>query len=290
MAVVEAALACAVRGWPVLPLWWPAAGTTGCACPACECGSPAKHPVGHLVPHGKDQASTDPAVIRRWWASCPLANLGLRTGALSGLVVLDVDGPQGQASLRALVERHGRFRAAWVRTGSGGWHAYLAHPGVQVHNSVGDLGDGLDVRGDGGYIVAPPSVHHCGGRYRWHSTPPDELPAMPSWLVELLTPPPPRPARPVRLEGGLTAYVAAAVEGEARGVASAPRGRRHRCLYAAALRLGRLVGAGAVSEASVSAVLLAAAETAGLGEREAARTIRDGIDVGVRDPRDIARR
>jgi hypothetical protein len=290
ITLAGAALAYAARGWPVLPVWWPMAGPTRCACPAHECGSPAKHPVGHLVPHGKDQASTDPALIARWWASCPRANVGLRTGVLSGLVVLDVDGREGEASLRALVERHGRFQAAWVRTGSGGWHAYLAHPGVEVRNSVRDLGDGLDVRGDGGYIVAPPSVHPSGGRYRWHATPPDDLPAMPPWLVDLLTPPPPAPARPIRLEGGLTAYVTAAVEGEARGVAATPPGGRHRRLFAAALRLGRLVGAGAVSETAVTAVLIAAAATAGLGNREARRTIRDGIDTGARDPRDIARR
>lgn len=280
--VGRAALAHAERGWPVLPVWWPAAGPTRCACPDHECTSPAKHPVGHLTPHGKDDATTDPAVVRRWWACCPRANVGLRTGSASGLVVLDVDGRAGQSSLRALVERHGRFSAAWVRTGSGGWHAYFAHPGVEVRNSVRSIGDGLDIRGDGGSIVAPPSLHVTGGRYRWHPDPPRELPPMPDWLVDLLATPPPPPPRPVRLEGDLTPYVTAAVEGEAREVAEARPGQRHSRLYLAALRLGRFVRDGVLSEAAVTAVLLAAAATAGLGESEAGRTIRDGVDAGGR--------
>jgi Bifunctional DNA primase/polymerase, N-terminal len=288
MTHASVARAYAARGWPVLPLWWPVKGPGRCACRDPGCSSPAKHPIGYLVPHGKDEASTDAAVIARWWAACPRANIGLRAGAVSGLVVLDVDGAAGQASLRALVERHGRFPAAWVRTGSGGWHAYLAHPGITVRNSVGRLGDGLDVRGDGGSIVAPPSLHVAGGRYRW-LTSPEELPPAPAWLVDLLTPPPP-PARPVRLEVGLAPYVVAAVEREAREVAAAPHGQRNDRLFRAALRLGSLAGAGALSEASVTGVLLAAAETAGLGEREARGTIRSGLGAGMRHPRDIARR
>jgi hypothetical protein len=277
MTVVQDALAYAVRGWPVLPLWWPLAGAKRCACSDPECSKPGKHPVGRLVPHGKDQASTDPAVITSWWASCPRANVGIRTGAVSGLVVLDIDGPAGRATLRSLVERHGRFPTAWVRTGSGGWHAYLAHPGVPVANSVRRLGDGLDVRGDGGSVVAPPSLHVAGGQYRWQAAPPSELPPMPAWLVELVTPPPPPPPCPVRLEVGVTPYVAAAIEGEARDVAEAPRGQRNNRLFRAACRLGEFVSAGMLSEASVTAVLVAAAADAGLGEREARATIRSGI-------------
>jgi hypothetical protein len=278
VSTVGEALAYAARGWPVLPLWWPTAGRR-CACTDPECGKPAKHPVGRLVPHGKDQASADPVVITSWWASCPSANVGIRTGAVSGLVVLDVDGPAGRGSLRSLVDRHGRFPAVWVRTGSGGWHAYLAHPGVPVANSVRHLGDGLDVRGDGGYVVAPPSVHVAGGRYRWQSAPPSELPSVPAWLVELTMPPPPPPPppRPVCLEGDMAPYVAAAVEGEAREVAEAPRGQRNNRLFRAACRLGEFARAGTLSEASVTAVLLAAAADAGLGEREARATIRSGI-------------
>jgi hypothetical protein len=294
------ARAYAAGGWLVLPLWWPVDGPKRCACPDPRCGapdpedagallgSPAKHPVGHLVPHGKDEATANRLVIARWWADCPHANVGLRTGAVSGLVVLDVDGPTGQASLRSLVDRHGSFRAAWVRTGSGGWHAYLAHPGTEVPNSASRLGASLDIRGDGGYVVAPPSRHWTGGRYDWHSAMPGRLAPPPAWMLELLAPPPPPPAAPVRLEGGSSAYVLAAVEGEAREVAEARAGQRNNRLNQAAYRLGQLVGAGLVAEASVSAVLLAAAAVAGLSEREASATVRSGLRAGVRHPRDVA--
>jgi bifunctional DNA primase/polymerase-like protein len=285
-SLARSAGAYAARGWAVLPLWWPAAG--GCTCGRQECPSNGKHPLGDLVPHGLEQATTDQSQIVRWWTARSSANVGLRTGAVSGLVVLDVDGPTGEASLRELAQRHGRFRAAWARTGSGGWHAYLSHPGQEVPNSASRLGPKLDVRGDGGYVVAPPSLHASGDRYRWRSAPPQQLPPPPTWMLELLVPPPPPPARPVRLESGLSAYVVAAVEGEAREVAQAPAGQRNNRLNLAAYRLGQLVGAALVSEAGVSAVLLAAAATAGLAEHEARATVRSGLTAGARHPRDVA--
>src|SRR5262249_52387356 len=123
----------AARGWPVFPLWWPT--TDGrCCCGAADCASPGKHPIGHLAPRGFMDATTDVATAERWWAAYPEANVGIRTGAESGLVVLDIDGEAGRESTRRLVEEHGRFSPVWARTGSGGWHAYMAHPGGDVHN------------------------------------------------------------------------------------------------------------------------------------------------------------
>src|SRR5262245_8148284 len=283
----ERALTYAARGWAVLPLWWPRGRR--CACGRPDCANVGKHPLGSLVPHGLDQATADQVLIRRWWAACPEANLGLVTGAVRGLVVDDVDGEEGVASLRSLVDRHARFQAAWARTGSGGWHGYLDHPGQEVPNSAGRLGPKLDVRGDGGYVVAPPSLHASGRRYRWLHGLPDQLPAVPGWMVELLLPPPPAPPRPIRLaQVGLKPYVLAAIEGEAREVAAAPAGQRNDRLNLAAYRLGQLVGAGLVWEASVTEVLRLAAQAAGLGEREALATIRSGLRAGVRHPRDVA--
>ena len=158
-ALLGGAQGYAERGWPVLPLWWPLPGGA-CACGRPDCSKPGKHP---LTRHGLHDATADPGMIRRWWAHWPQANVGIRTGASSGLLVVDVDGQAGMASLRALRREHGPFPAAWVRTGSEGWHAYLRQPdGQRVPNSVGRLGPGLDVRADGGSIVAPPS-HHASG-------------------------------------------------------------------------------------------------------------------------------
>ena len=108
---------------------------------------------------GLTNASTDPAVIAEWWRRWPSANVGIRTGAECGLVVLDVDTPKGGAGTLAELERkHGKLPAtARVLTGGGGEHIYFRHPGRELRNSAGRLGAGLDTRGDGGYVVAPPS-------------------------------------------------------------------------------------------------------------------------------------
>jgi hypothetical protein len=285
--VLAYALDYAERGWSVFPIWWPfSAG--GCACRRPTCDRVGKHPIGFLVRNGLMGATTDPGTIRAWWKRCPRANVGIRTGAVSGLVVLDVDGDAGLGSLRSLLRAHGKLDAAWVRTGSGGWHGYLPHPGEHLGNSQGLLGTGLDVRGDGGYVVAPPSLHGSGGRYHWPEPRPLELPPMPPWLLALLRP----PVHPGRVQGqrqrhGLDRYLAAALDGEAREVASAPHGQRNGRLNLAAYRLGRLLGNRPAVHV-VEEVLLVAARTAGLGDHEALATIRSGLAAGLRNPRRVA--
>lgn len=138
-----------------------------------------------------DEATTDYAKIERWWTNTPEANIGMVTGAKSGLVVLDVDkGHGGMESLMALQVEHGRLPDTWETiTGGGGRHILFKHPGVPIHNSAGKLGPGLDIRGDGGYIVVPPSIHPSGNVYTFDDTCKPgkcELAAMPNWLVNLL--------------------------------------------------------------------------------------------------------
>lgn len=158
-------------GWPVLPLYTPLGlGTPSrpapCACRQAACSSAGKHP---RTQHGVRGASRDPAVVRRWWSAWPDANLGVATGQGSGLVVLDVDGAAGEASLGALVDAGALpldvVDTPLVLTGRG-LHLYLAHPGVPVGNRA-MLRPNLDVRGDGGYVVAPPSLHANGAPYLW---------------------------------------------------------------------------------------------------------------------------
>ena len=187
--LLAAALAYAARGWPVLPLWWPASG--GCACGKADYGTPAKHPLGKVVPNGVTDATTDAATIRRWWAQFPMANVGIATGQRSGLVVLDVDPAKGgEEGLRDLEAQHGPLPATVMAlTGGGGTHYLFRHPGWLVQNSVGQLGPGLDMRGEGGYIVAPPSLHVSGQCYEWelgHS--PDDIPLarLPQAIAERL--------------------------------------------------------------------------------------------------------
>lgn len=97
-----------------------------------------------------------------------MANVGIATGAVSGLVVLDVDGEEGMRSLRHLIEAHGLIdRTATVRTARG-FHCYYDLP-IEDHALKCSSGDGLDVRANGGYVVAPPSIHESGHIYSWVS-------------------------------------------------------------------------------------------------------------------------
>jgi len=110
---------------------------------------------------GLHDATTDAVTIAGWWTQYPDANVGIATGAASGVVVVDVDGEAGEAALA----QYGPLPATVEsRTGKG---RHLLYTGSDVRNSAGKLGPQLDVRGDGGYIVAPPSIHPNGHAYRW---------------------------------------------------------------------------------------------------------------------------
>jgi hypothetical protein len=129
----------------------------------------------------------EPTEMERWFERWPSANLGVVTGAVSGLVVIDIDPAHGgMDSLAEIERRHGKLPPTpEARTGGGGRHLYLRHPGGEVHNRVGLL-PGIDLRGDGGYVVAPPSIHPSGRPYVWlEGREPDILPLapMPHWVL-----------------------------------------------------------------------------------------------------------
>lgn len=173
MNMLPAALAYAQRlNWPVFPVQGISNGH--CTCGKLQCDRPGKHPIGNLVPHGLKDASTDPDIIARWWKEAPWANIGVVTGAISGLVVLDVDVIKGgDDSLFALEQTYGKLpETVMALTGSGGFHYLFAHPGgkTRIKNSVDTLGVGLDIRGDGGYIVVAPSLHIHGRQYAWEES------------------------------------------------------------------------------------------------------------------------
>ena len=190
--IAEAALQYASRGFLVFPCWWPT--PQGCACGrGDECERKAKHPIGRLVPNGMLDATTDATIIRGWWRQYPQANVAIRCGAESGLIVMDVDAYKtGIDSLDALEMQHGRLPySVRARTGSGGGsvHILLQHPrdGRRISsNSSGKLGPGLDIKADGGYIIAAPSAHASGGRYEWVDEDDSTLAPAPVWLLELL--------------------------------------------------------------------------------------------------------
>lgn len=200
--LLKSALAYAERlQWPVFPVY--GIGADGrCTCGKGDCSRPGKHPIGRAAPRGLHDASRDGAQIARWWADDPLANIGIPTGAVSGLVALDVDtGKGGEDGLYALQQQHLRLpETVMALTGGGGYHYLFTHPGagIKVRNSVVKLGEGLDIRGDGGYIIVAPSLHASGRRYEWEASchPVGLQPApLPAWLLAL-TQDAPRPSTP----------------------------------------------------------------------------------------------
>jgi putative DNA primase/helicase len=190
------ACAYAALGWPVLPLHNPLT-EEGCTCGRNCGGSCGKHP---RTRHGLADATIDLDWVRGWWHTWTDANIGIATGAKSGLFVLDVDEVTGgRVALEALIASHGDLpKSPTVITGGFGLHLYFRHPGQYVANSTGKVGSGLDVRGDGGYVVAPPSLHRSGHRYAWKADRhPDRvtLAEAPAWLLAMIFTPTPR-ARP----------------------------------------------------------------------------------------------
>lgn len=150
--------------------------------PIFPCEPSSKRP---LTYNGFWDATTNEGHIRAWWRRWPSANVGVPTGKRSGLLVLDVDPRGGSPQSLSILEReNGPLpRTARARTGGGGLHVYFRYPaGEEVRNSVGLLGDRLDVRGERGYVVFPPSCTQ--GAYEWiDSSPPAEA----TWLLKCLS-------------------------------------------------------------------------------------------------------
>lgn len=236
----------------------------------------------------KDAATTDPTQITAWWSATPEANIGIACGP-SGLVVIDEDEPG--ALDRFAADRGQTVPATYTVTTGRGRHLYYLAPGPEVGNRPGALkGHKIDVRGSGGYVVGPGSIHASGHVYTA-----DNAPCVPlaAWLADALAEQPaaaqpatsPLPWEPA---AGSTRYAATALAEEAERVRSAVEGTRNHTLNEAAFALGQLIPAGQLDEAEVRDTLLAAAATAGLGSTEAARTIVSGLKAGKAQPRDLS--
>jgi hypothetical protein len=182
---VDAVLELPRRGFHVIPLH--NAVNEACSCRALKCSCIGKHP---RIADWTGKASNDRRQLISWWTKWPLANVGVVTGRRSGIFALDVDdksADKGSISLRRLEAEHKPLPATLTVVTGNGRHLYFQHPKtVEIRCSTGKLGDGLDVRGDGGYVVAPPSIHFTGRRYQWTDSTAEIAPA-PDWLLDSLT-------------------------------------------------------------------------------------------------------
>ena len=181
---LDSALALASVGYRVIP----AHGVIGgnCTCKkGPQCPSAGKHPA---ITHWQSKATNDPVQITEWWLKNGIFNPAIATG--QGLVVLDVDGEAGKASLKKLEDRYGPLPITrTVTTGGDGKHYHFSCT-QPVSNSAGTLGEGLDIRADGGLVIAPGAQHRSGNLYQWDEgrSPADvPLAPIPGWLLVLLS-------------------------------------------------------------------------------------------------------
>ena len=265
------------------------------------CNSHTKAP---LTVHGCLDATTDPSQIKQWWATSPHAMLGIATGKISGLFVLDVDthgDTNGYASLSALEAEHEKLPDTYqVETASGGRHYYFRYPENRtIKNSAGKVGKGLDIRGDGGYVIAAPSVREDGKSYRvYHDA---EIEEAPEWLLKLAE----KKETPSMSMGGFTfsdgveravdfpeQYKKSILENEIKTLADAPEGERNHTLFRVAANLYGYVAGGTFDEDEVYTALTGACYENGLmaDKTEVEHTIKSAKNAGVKSPKKIMKR
>lgn len=331
----RAAIAYAEMGWRVFTLQprgkkpmglCPTVGLDG---KVCDARLPAKEKATDETTckkcgtiHGKDEhlglylATNDVAVVTRWWTVEPKANIGVRTG--DGLLFVDIDIPDadegktvdGEASLALLEaendelpvtprQRTGEKKQADGTMRRGLQYAFSVEG--ETRNSASKLGPGIDTRGDGGYVVAPPSVHPSGVTYEWEDgARPSQIPLAPApaWLLAKLAEtkklsevarahaPPEQPANDIKEK-----WVQKAVDGEYERAAANTPGSRNHNLNTAAFKLGQLVGGSVLDRDTVLRTLTAAAEQSGWAKEEGSdaveKVIMSGMDAGILQPRTI---
>jgi len=256
--------------------------------------------------NGCSGATKDLEEVRSWWEEVPEANIGVATGAESGVWILDIDarlpkgvdnGMSGLDALALLEERNGALpltRRSF--TSGGGFHLWFRWPADRqiknrAHLKIDGRPTGIDARGEGGYVVAPPSVHPDGPIYRWDRER-TELHEAPEWLLDWVSPreivvaAPALPVVEVATKGpSLDRYGSAALEKACERIRATTAGNRHETIFREAAGIGELVGGGVVDRSAAEAALVSAALAIGKSQREAMRTVNDGLDTGARNPR-----
>lgn len=320
MTMLQDALAIAARGWPVFP-----------------CDPKSKQPLvkgdrdpqtREIIPNtgGVKKASTDGHTIRAWWSHWPKAMIGIPTGHGINAFVVDIDAGadkdtgevyEAAALQLALEQEIGEQLPAtlFATTPRGGVHLYYALPEGAAPGNRANIIKRIDVRGEGGYVIAPPSLRSDGAAYQWrspHTTPLSEAPAALLDLIfrrgrwadrrdepeegSIVARAAAKVKRPAgagiaEVDQAVRKYALAALDAELAGVRDAAEGQRNDTLNVAALKIGQLVGAGAIAEGFARAALEDAAASCGLVGSDGLRSVRATIDSGMRkgksQPRDL---
>ena len=257
--------------------------------PVFPCAPRGKMPA---IARGFHSATTNPATIRRYWTD-PDRNVAIPAGAISGFWVLDIDGDEGEASLRDLEARHGAIPKTRSVVTSRGRHVWFAYPGP-VPSTAARIAPGIDTRGDGGYIIAPPSIHETGHCYAFLGDPWHELATAPQWLIDAARTRPERSITEravsmIRRPGAASAYGSAALDAEISWLSGLGPGCRNHGLNRAAFSLFQLVAGGELDEAEVIAALQGACAVNGLAKDDGwpsvHASIRSGRGAGMQHPR-----
>ena len=289
--MLKSALEYAAMGWHVFP-----------------CGANKKP----LIKGWPQKATINPDKIRQWWNQWPDANIGVLTGAKSGLIAIDLDTDKttgetiGETTMAVLEFRHEWLSSTvTAKTPSGGKHNLFKYPGWKCPNTAKKIGDGIDSRGDGGYILVAPS-RTADGAYIWEAgkAPGEiELADLPAWLGNMLQPKeqpeegnlgpllmPEEGSTPAlalpRKSRGVSAYAEAAINNELGQLQKASKGNRNDTLNRSAFSLGQLVGVGLLGRQQVEhRLFMTAVNILELPKSEAQATIRSGVEAGIKQPR-----
>jgi hypothetical protein len=275
------------RGWPVFVLSSSKVPVPNCErCRKEHTTSQQMRDCACLRCHGFYAATLDMARVQEMVRLHPRGLLAIRTGAVSGTVVIDVDA-RGLPAMRQMIADGLLPRTLAQRTGNG-YHLVYAHPGVRIASGPGKGGLGIDIKSDDAYIVASPSVHPGTGRpYRWLGPLTGELARLPQdWVKRLREPD--RPTLPARVPLGAvrgTRYAQGAVRRELAELLGTGEGERNHTLNKSAFVIGQLVGAGMLDGGDATAVLEDAGQRIGLSPGEVRRSVASGLRAGTRYPR-----
>ena len=280
---LDAALACHALGLSVIPV-----------------GRDKKPLIAWREHQKKPATETD---IKKWWRQFPDANIGVVTGFLSGVFVLDVDGDLGAETLAQLQRQHGPLPRTWRSRTGRGEHIWFRFPSEELRNTAGEIAPGLDTRGEGGYVVAPGSIHASGVAYEWQDDGDPvlgcDLAHLPEWLLDMVRKRPEQPAPAPKLNGAAPLehqfrVLRQIFEEERNDLAKLFQGQRNTALNAAAFALGQLSHYGAWTEEEAHAALKAACMANGLfydaesgGEKGFLSTFASGWSAGCSAPRDL---